>query len=231
MLLPVVSGCLLLGLVVRCCLLVASFVGAVHVWQPGLLPCCVLLLVVVPYNSVLCAVVLCFSVVLCCCALLSVLLCWLCLFVLCPGLGRGAALPCCAACGMLSVAPRAVFCGAFCAVLYRRACVFSLCCALLLLLRWSVPRDAACGFWLFVGTSCCPLFFPGGALRRLRPCLGAWPAPLLLVVVCGGTLFPCVVSCGAVPLCCAVLLCPGISYAVLLVFACAVLLLKALHNL
>ena len=60
----------------------ACFVAGVPVWSRGLLPCSVLWFVVVSCSPVLCPVELCFRVVLCCAALLSVLLCWWCLFVL-----------------------------------------------------------------------------------------------------------------------------------------------------
>ena len=107
-------------------------------------------------------------------------------------------------------------------VLCWRACVAFLCCALIALLRWSVSCGAACGSWLFVAGSCCPLLFLGGALRLRRSGLAAWPATLLLVVVCSAALLRCAVSCGAVALCGAVLSCPGVSLAVLLVFVCPV---------
>ena len=67
---------------------------------PGRVACCPVLwcgFLVVPCSLVLCPVVLCFCMLLCCGAVLSVLLCWWCLYGLCPVLGRGAALPCCAA--------------------------------------------------------------------------------------------------------------------------------------
>ena len=76
------SWCLLFGLVVSCGLLVACFFPGLPVWRCGLLPCCVLWFVVVPCSPVPCSVVLCFRVVLWCDALLSVLLCWWCVFVL-----------------------------------------------------------------------------------------------------------------------------------------------------
>ena len=59
-----------------------TFVAGVPVWLRETLPCCVLWFVVVPCSPVPCHVVLCFRVQLCCGTLLSVLLCWWCLFAL-----------------------------------------------------------------------------------------------------------------------------------------------------
>ena len=77
-LLPVVAGCLLLGLVAHCCFPLACFVAGAPAWPCGLLPCCVLWFVVAPRLPVLCTLfcgaVL--PVVPLCGALLSVLLCW-----------------------------------------------------------------------------------------------------------------------------------------------------------
>ena len=177
-LLPVVSGCLLLGAAVPCCLVVVCFVVCVPAWLRGLLPCCSLWFVVVPCSLVVCSLVFCFRVVLCCGALLSVLLCCWCLFVLWSVLGCGAPLPCCAACAVSFVAPRAVFCGSSRAALCRAVpaclgCFPVLCCVAFVVLVRSC--GAACGFWLFVAGSCCPLLFPGGALRRGRP----WCCPVV----------------------------------------------------
>ena len=74
--------CFCLCLDVRYCLLVVCFFACVPVWPCDPLPCCVLWFVVVPWSPVLCALVPCFRVVLCCGVLLSLLLCWWCLFVL-----------------------------------------------------------------------------------------------------------------------------------------------------
>ena len=79
-LLPVLTGSLLLGPAACCCLVVVCSAAAVPASLRCLLPRCLLWFVVVPCLLVLCPVVLCFCVVLCCGALLSVLLCCWCLF-------------------------------------------------------------------------------------------------------------------------------------------------------
>ena len=56
--LPVASGCSVLGLADRCCLWVACLVAGGPVWPRGLLRRCVLLFVVVPCSPVLCRLVL-----------------------------------------------------------------------------------------------------------------------------------------------------------------------------
>ena len=192
-----------MGLVVRCCLLVACFVAGVPAWPCGLLLCCSLWFVVVPCSLVLCPVLLCCRVVLCCGVLQSVLLCWWCLFVLCPVLGRGAALPCCAACVLLSVALRAVVCG---------ACRAALCCAVLARLS-CFPVLCSFAFVVLVGVLWCCLWslvvhrrlslFAGVSCR----CVAALAS---LVLPC------CVLRCVVVPrypvrcpvvLCCLVVLC------------------------
>ena len=165
-LLPVVSGCLLLGPVVRCHLLEAPLVAVVPAWPRGLVPCCVPSSVVEPCSPVLCPVVPWFALVLCCGGLLSVLLFWWCLFILCPVLGRSAALPYCAACGVSFVAPCAVFCGAFhaalcCAVLARLRC-FAVLCIVALIVAVGVLR---CCLW-FLAVRCRVLLPAVVPLRR-----------------------------------------------------------------
>ena len=85
-LLPSVAACglccLSRGLAVPCCLLLAHCGVGAPVWLRNPLPCCLLWFVVMPCSPALCHVVLCLRVVLCCCALLSFLLCRLCLIAL-----------------------------------------------------------------------------------------------------------------------------------------------------
>ena len=235
-LLPVISGCLLLGAAVPCCLVVVCFVVGVPAWLRGLLPCCSLWFVVVPCSPVVCPLVFCFRVVLCCGALLSVLLCCWCLFVLWSVLGRGARLPRCAACAVSFVAPSAVFCGssraALCCAL--PAClVASLCCAASLLLCWSGPVV------LPVVSGC---LSPGPVVRccflAARCGVGGPGAALLCAAVRRGALLPDAVSSGAVLPCGAVLSgfagagwCPAVCIALLVVFVCYRFVLKPLQNL
>ena len=187
----VVSGCPLLGLFVCCCLLVAVFVAGVPAWPRGLLSCCLLWIVVVPCSLVLCPIVLCFRAVLCCGALLSILLCWWCLFILCPVFGQGAGWPCCAAFGVLFVDPRAVFCSAFFAALCRAVLTRLHC----------FPLLCSVAFVVLVGILWCCLWIVVARHRVLMSAVFSWrriAASASLVLPC------CVLRCAMV-LCCPVL--------------------------
>ena len=79
--------------------------------------------------------------------------------------------------------------------------------ALLLRSRWLVPCVVACGCWVLVAGSGCPLFFSSGVLCRGWSCLVAWAC---CPAVCCGLLWPpaplCCVSCSVVLCCGAVVL-------------------------
>ena len=132
--------------------------------------------------------------------------CWCCLGpcygpLSCSVPGCGAGLFCCAACRAL------------CCCLRRSL----LCGPLLKGLRRLVPCIVACCFCVLVAATGCPLLSFGGLLGRWCSCLAAWPAALLYAVVCRGVQLPSAMSCGAVFPCGALLWCPAVFFALLVV--------------
>ena len=196
--LPVVAGCVLLGVVVCCSSPLACFVGGAPAWPRGLLPCCVLRCVVrsALLCFVLCSVVLSCRVVPCRSALLSVLLRWRCL---CPF--PVSAVLCCAVWFVLSCA------GLVCAVVLR--CVWC-CLPGRSVLWWCCPvawrgvpwrRAEPCcpvALWCRAAGLCCVFSFAVGGPFAFPRCLVCWCCVLRRSA-------PCAVSCGAVLPCGAVL--------------------------
>ena len=80
--------------------------------------------------------------------------------------------------------------------------------ALLLRLRWLVLCGVACGCWVFVAWSGCPLLSSARVLCRWCSCLAAWLSALPCAVVCFGAPLPCAVSC--VLWCCAAMWCHAV---------------------
>ena len=106
------------------------------------------------------------------------------------------------------------------------------CCVVLSTLVCARPcRVVARCLWVFVAWSGWLLLSFGCVRCRLCPCLAASPAALLCAVVCGGARFPCAVSCGAVFRFGAVLWCPAVCFALLLVLICFLGPSKPLQNL
>ena len=123
--------------------------------------------------------------------------------VSCSVLGCGADLFCCAACPALCCClRRCVLCGA-------------------LVVSFALAGAAVCCFLVFLAGPRCPLLSFGGVFCRWCPCLAAWPAALLCAVVCCGALLPYAVSGGAVLLRGALLWCPTVCFALLVVFVCS----------
>ena len=215
MVLPVVFGCLLLGLAVLRCVLVSCFGGAVPVWPPGSPPCDLVWCVLVLRCPVLCSVTLPCRVVVCCRALLfvCVVASACCLF---PAAGR-----------LLCVFWAPVLCVP-CPLRPVRCCAALCWCPCVVLSAWSVLFLVlgAVGSWcrcVFLGVRWW-LWLPGvvvfgGVCRPWCPCLAASPVAQRLPC---GVLFPCAVSCGAVLPCGAVLWCPVVffSFFLFLCLAC-----------
>ena len=145
-LLPVVFGCLLLGLAALCGLLGAlmlCFGGAVPVWPRGSPPCGLVWCILVLRCPVLCSVALCCPVVVCSRALL-----FLCVFASACCLLPAAARPLCVFWGVVLCFP--------CPLRSMRCCAALCWCPCVVLFPWSglflVPR--AVGSWcrcLFLG--------------------------------------------------------------------------------
>ena len=205
--LPVVFGCLLLGLTVLCCLLVglvlSCFGGAVLVWPHGSPPCGLSWCVLVFRCPVLCSVALCCRVVVCCRALpfVCVVACACCLF-------PAAARLLCAFWGVVLCVPcplRPVRC---CAALCWCPCVVLSASSVLFLVPGVVGSWCRC---LLLGV-CWLLWVPGvvvwWCVSALVPVSGLAVARHLHCVV----LLPCVVSRGGVLPCGAVLWCPVVIF-------------------
>ena len=198
--LPVVFGCLLLRLAVLRCLMVGP--GVVFRWccpclAAWLAPCGLVWCVLVLRCPVLCSVALCCRVVVCCRALLfvCVVACACCLF---PAPGRllcvfwGPVL--CVPCPLRPVRCCAALCWCPCIVLSALSALF--------LVLGAVGSWCRCVFFGVRWGSGCLALSSGGVCRPWCPCLAASPVHRRLPC---GVLFPCVVSCGAVLPCCAVL--------------------------
>ena len=154
-LLPVVAGCSLLGLVARRCFSLVCVVAGAPAWPGGLLPCCVLWLVVVPRSPVLCPTfrgpVLASGAVLWRPAVCFSLLVVLCLFPVCAVL-------CCAA-------RRVVRCRfdpgcCWCLLLW---CV-AVCCGISLGVLWCGGAALVCRGVLLCRAVCCGAASPCGAV-------------------------------------------------------------------
>ena len=196
-LLPVVAAYWLLGLVARCCFLLA---GA-PAWPRG---CSVRLRAVLS----LCSVALCCRVVPCCGALLSVLLCSVVGIV-------GVAL--CFSYVMPVVRYAVLLFVLFCASVVLPCAVLCCCVRAVWCLR-SLPS--------FVGGSGCLFLFSGGACRPWCPCLAPVRPPCCLVCWCGALWCPApyAVSCGAVLPCGAALSCCVVRLSTLLILVFAFVL-------
>ena len=109
-------------------------------------------------------------------------------------------------------------------VLRRLSCVVllsaSFCAVSCSVFSVALAGVVACCFCLFFAWPGCPLLSFGGVFCCWCPCLAAWPAALLCAVVCGVVLLRCAVSRSAVFPRGAVLWCPAVSFALLVVFVC-----------
>ena len=225
-LLPVVLGCLLLGLAVLCCLLVAS--GVVFRWC---CPCPVAWLAALWFDVVcigaplpcvvFCGAVLSCGGVLSCCADCLRRCLWL--FFFAAAALSAVCVPGCRAVRFLSSPLCAVLC---CAMLVPLQCVSSCgprCFWHLVLCSVAVCCGVSFGVLLCGARSGRPRLSSGGVIWCQCPCLAAWPASLCLVgLLCRPAPLCCVLWCCAVVWWCAVVF--WCRFAVLCVLALAFLL-------
>ena len=153
----------------------------------------------------------------------------------------GVELRCAAGCGVCCAAARcAVF---FCVLSCCAEAPLLHCCVRAVMARlYHAPVLCAVASVVLGGVLWCCLWFLFDCRWASWPVVAAWSrvaaflslagpvGVLLFVVVCHGALLPCALSCGALPPCGALLLCPPFFFCVLSMFFCSGLLQRPLQN-